>query len=187
MNSSKRYSGYPKPTRALLSIKPSFAHAILRGEKKYEFRRSIFTRRVDIILLYATAPVGRVLAEFDVRSIISDSVQSLWNRTKSFAGIGEDFFFRYFQGREYGHAIEIGEVRPFKAPFCPIRTLGIRPPQSFVYLHSTSGRVRNDDSPGKAFSNDSSDCPLLPGIANCISSVEGQRLAKALNEREDFS
>ncbi|MFH0960033.1 MAG: hypothetical protein V1897_15175 [Pseudomonadota bacterium] len=117
-----------------MSIKPRFAYAILRGEKKYEFRRSIFTRQVDVVLLYATAPVGQVVAEFDVCSVISQPLQTLWNRTKQFAGIGEDFFFQYFQGREYGHAIEIGEVRPYKTPFCPIERLGIRPPQSFVYI-----------------------------------------------------
>jgi predicted transcriptional regulator len=117
-----------------LSIKPKFAYAILRGEKKYEFRRNIFARPVDVVLLYASVPVGRVVAEFDVRSIISQPLQTLWNRTKQFAGIGEDYFFRYFQGREYGHAIEIGEVRPYKNPFCPIERLGIRPPQSFSYI-----------------------------------------------------
>lgn len=134
MNSSKLYSDSPNPTRALLSIKPNFAYAILRGEKKYEFRRSIFTRPVDVVVLYATAPVRRVVAEFEVCSVISQPLQTLWDRTKKFAGIGEEYFFRYFQGRVYGHAIEIGEVRPYKSPFCPIERFGIRPPQSFVYL-----------------------------------------------------
>lgn len=134
MNSSKPYSDSPNPTRALLSIKPKFAYAILRGEKKYEFRRSIFARPVRVVLLYASAPVRRVVAEFEVRSIISQPLQTLWNRTKIFAGIGEEFFFRYFHGREYGHAIEIGEVRPYKAPFCPVERFGIKPPQSFVYI-----------------------------------------------------
>ena len=186
MNSSKRYSDYPIPTRALLSIKPCFAYAILRGEKKYEFRRSIFTRRVDVILLYACAPVGQVLAEFDVRSIISDPVQSLWNRTKSFAGIGEEYFFKYFHGKKYGHAIEIGEVRPFETPFCPIRTLGIRPPQSFVYLRSNSHHP-NDYVLDGAFSNARSDSLDSPGNGK-LPFLSGRAAGRKKSMgREDFS
>jgi predicted transcriptional regulator len=118
-----------------LSIKPIFAEAILQGVKRYEFRRSIFTRPVDVVLVYASTPVQRVLAEFDVRSIITESVETLWELTKSSAGIDEELFYRYFAGRNYGHAIEIGEVRPYKIPFCPIEYLGIHPPQSFAYVN----------------------------------------------------
>lgn len=134
MNSSTQYSHSLKPTRALLSIRPDFVEAIIRGEKKFEFRRSIFARQVDIVLVYATVPVRRVVAEFDVCSIISETLPTLWKHTQQFAGIDSNYFWKYFEGREYGHAIEIGDVRPYKIPFCPIEELGVRPPQSFVYL-----------------------------------------------------
>lgn len=130
------YSDYPNPTRALLSIKPKYSSAIFRGEKRFEFRRSSFSRPVDIVVVYVTAPVQKVIGEFDVRSVIGESVPSLWERTKRFAGVERDFFFRYFEGREYGYAIEVGEVRSYRSPFCPIERFGIRPPQSFVYLDS---------------------------------------------------
>jgi predicted transcriptional regulator len=58
----------------------------------------------------------------------------LWRRTREYAGIDEALFYRYFDGLDYGHAIAIGEVRTYDAPFCPIEQLGLRPPQSFVYL-----------------------------------------------------
>jgi len=117
-----------------LSIKPDFAEAIMKGEKKFEFRRSIFARPVDIVVVYATVPVGRVVAEFDVRSIISKTLPELWKHTHRSSGIDRNFFRKYFQGKDYGHAIEIGEVRTYKTPFCPIEELGVYPPQSFVYL-----------------------------------------------------
>lgn len=171
-----------------MSIKPNFAYAILRGEKKYEFRRSIFTRQVDIILLYATAPVGRVLAEFDVCSIISESVQSLWNRTKRFAGIGEELFLKYFQGRDYGHAIEIGQVRPYKTPFCPIKHLGIRPPQSFVYLSFNSGPGETDNILVKSLQKAHCDSPLLPGFGNPQQLIgRGTQVENNSVVRRDFS
>lgn len=134
MNNLRQYLNSPKPTRALLSVKPNFADAIIRGKKKYEFRRNIFARQVDVVLVYATVPVRRVVAEFDVCSVISESLPLLWERTHHLAGIDSEFFWKYFEGRDYGHAIEIGDVRQYKIPFCPIEELGVRPPQSFVYL-----------------------------------------------------
>ncbi len=136
VSNSTPYSSYPNPTRALLSIKPQYSSAIFEGEKRFEFRRSIFSRPVNVVVVYATAPVRKVIGEFDVRCVIGESLPSLWERTKWFAGIEEDFFFRYFEGREYGYAIEVGEVRAYESPFCPVERLGIRPPQSFVYLDS---------------------------------------------------
>src|SRR5213594_2461003 len=85
-SSSKRSSASQKPIRALLSIKPEFVEAILRGEKRYEFRRSIFKRPIDVVVIYATVPVRRVVAEFHVESILRDSPQRLWRRTRGAAG-----------------------------------------------------------------------------------------------------
>lgn len=136
MNNLTQYSDSLKPTRALLSIRPDFVEAIIRGEKKFEFRRSIFARPVDIVLVYATVPVRRVVAEFDVCSVISESLPLLWKRTHHSAGIDSEFFWKYFEGKDYGYAIEIGEVRTYKTPFCPIEELGVYPPQSFVYLEA---------------------------------------------------
>jgi predicted transcriptional regulator len=134
MNSSKLSLGFPHQTHALLSIRPQHADAILRGDKRYEFRRTIFSRHVDIVIMYVTAPVGQVVAEFDVVSVINEQLLTLWKRTRQHAGINMTFFLAYFKGCKTGHAIEIGEVRLYNEPFCPIKRLGLRPPQSFVYL-----------------------------------------------------
>lgn len=134
MNNSLPYSGCRTPTRALLSIKPQHSSAIFEGNKKFEFRRILFSRPVDIIVVYATAPVQMVVGEFDVNSIIKEPLSSLWEQTNQFAGIDKNFFLQYFNGREYGYAIEIGEVRSYQCPFCPIEHFGVRPPQSFIYL-----------------------------------------------------
>ena len=136
MKSLKPSSDFPSRTHALLSIKPEYADAILRGYKRYEFRRIIFSRQVDVIVVYITAPVKKVVAEFDVISIISEPLLILWDRTWKFAGIDINFFLKYFEGCKVGHAIEIGNVRLYSEPFCPMNKFGIRPPQSFLYLFS---------------------------------------------------
>ena len=127
-------SGSRKRTRALLSIRPPFASAILRGDKRFEFRRSIFSSDVDIVVVYSTIPVGRVVAEFDVTRVLAASPDELWRSTQRYAGITRDEFRQYFRGKTLGYAIEIGEVRRYRRPFCPVQSLGVRPPQSFRYL-----------------------------------------------------
>jgi predicted transcriptional regulator len=134
VRSSMRFSDFRRPIRALLSIKPEFVAAILRGEKRYEFRRKIFKRRVDVVIVYATVPVRRVVAEFRVQSIICRSPRDLWPLTRGAAGIDERRFFEYFRGRDIGYAIKIGRVHEYPIPFCPVRQFGLKAPQSFVYL-----------------------------------------------------
>jgi len=134
----KPSSGFLNQTRILLSVKPRFAEQILLGEKKYEFRRTIFSRKVDVVLLYVTTPVQRVVAEFDILGIISEPLDALWKRTRKYAGINKGFFYDYFSGLEKGHAIEIGEIRLYNEPFCPAKELGVKPPQSFAYIEPTS-------------------------------------------------
>lgn len=134
----------PKRTCALLSIKPRFALAILNGEKRFEFRRKAFTQPVKVVLVYATMPVKQVIAEFEVRGIISGGLDSLWRRTRNFAGIEKKVFFEYFRGVQVGHAIEIGKVKRYKDPYCPIEKFGIRPPQSFVYVNRAGSIPANE-------------------------------------------
>lgn len=96
----------------------------------------IFSRPVDIVVVYVTVPVKRVIAEFDIRGIVCARVSTLWTKTKAYAGIDEAYFRAYFHGREFGYAIEVGEVRIYERPVCPVEHFGVRPPQSFAYLGS---------------------------------------------------
>ena len=120
--------------KALLSIKPEFASAIFDGAKRYEFRRTIFRAPVKVVVVYVSSPVCHVAGEFDVKTIIYDSVRSLWQRTRDEAGINRTAFFRYFEGRAYGYGVEIGAVRLYERPLDLREHFGVNPPQSFVYL-----------------------------------------------------
>jgi len=117
-----------------LSIRPRYADAIFGGEKRFEFRRAIFRKDVDVVVVYITSPTSLVVGEFEVNGIISDTVEDLWSRTSRYAGIDRDGFLNYFRGREIGHAIKIGSVRKYRRPLPLAETFGIRAPQSFVYL-----------------------------------------------------
>ena len=66
--------------KVLLSIKPEFVQEIFTGKKKYEYRKAIFTRSVDKVVVYSTKPVGMIVGEFTVENILNDTPSTLWDR-----------------------------------------------------------------------------------------------------------
>ena len=121
--------------RVLLSIKPEFADKIFSGEKKYEFRRSIFKNQsVKKIIVYASSPVQKVIGEFEIESILDGTPTWLWEQTWKHAGISEDFFFAYFKEKENGYAIKVTKVFKYKEPLCLKKAFKLSPPQSFAYI-----------------------------------------------------
>jgi len=121
--------------KVLLSIKPEFAERIFDGSKKYEFRKTIFKNpNVKTIVVYASSPVQRVIGEFDIETILSSAPKILWEETKEYSGISEDFFFDYFSRREIGFAIKVKKTRRYKKPHCLCSRYNVTPPQSFCYV-----------------------------------------------------
>lgn len=122
--------------KILLSIKPEFVELILAGEKRYEFRRVIHKNHgIRRALIYATLPVGKVIAQFEIKSILSGPPHIIWSKTKDRAGLNARQFAEYFAGCDTAHALSIGTVRRFHAPHSIDRylTSGM-PPQSFCYV-----------------------------------------------------
>jgi predicted transcriptional regulator len=119
----------------LLSIKPEFAFKIFNGSKRYEYRRAIFSKReVTKVVVYASHPVKRVIGEFEIGSILYDELQSLWARTKRYAGINKTMFFYYFKDQAKGYAIKIKSTRAYEDPLLLSSFMLSSPPQSFRYL-----------------------------------------------------
>ncbi|PAA97738.1 ASCH domain-containing protein [Serratia fonticola] len=122
--------------KVLLSIKPEYAEKILNGSKKFEFRKGIFkNENITTVVIYATMPVGKLVGEFQVDSVLSGHPDNVWQKTKKHAGITKEFFDMYYEGREKAFAIKIGSVEKFASPL-PLSSLGvdITPPQSYRYL-----------------------------------------------------
>lgn len=123
--------------KVLLSIKPQYAQRIFTGEKKYEYRRSVFKRNnIDSIIVYVTKPVGKVIGEFKIDKIIEDNPGAIWEKTKMYSGIDEDSYNEYFKEREKGFAIGIKSIQVYNEP---LSLKDINPqiksaPQSFMYI-----------------------------------------------------
>jgi predicted transcriptional regulator len=121
--------------KVLLSIRPEYAEKIFKGEKKYEYRRVIFKRKdITIIVVYVTAPVSKIVGEFKINDILFDDIFSLWQKTKEFSGISEELFHNYFENKEKGYAIHIGETEVYEAQISLKDEYGLNPPQSFAYI-----------------------------------------------------
>jgi len=121
----------------LLSIKPRYVEAILRGDKRYEFRKNIFRKKDDVenVYIYATAPVKKIVGFFKVGDILEDHPVCLWDQLKEFSGLNEKEFFSYFGDNRRGFAIEIQSVAELLNPLDPKSFIPrFVPPQSFCYL-----------------------------------------------------
>lgn len=120
---------------ALFSIHPHFADAILDGSKAVEFRRTPLHPDVTHIVVYATAPVKRIVGSFEVAGVEALSPAEAWERYSSKGCIDQTSFERYYTGASRAYVIKVKYPRPLQSPV-PLSDVdaGLRPPQSFQYL-----------------------------------------------------
>jgi type I restriction enzyme S subunit len=120
----------------LLSIKPRYVKSILEREKRYEFRKTIFkNREINRIFIYSSSPVKKIVGTFEIGGILEDHPVDLWDTVKEFAGIDNQDFFAYFDGKSRAFAIEIQNLKEFNDPIDPYEMMpGFVPPQSYCYM-----------------------------------------------------
>lgn len=121
--------------KVLLSIKPKYAELILSGEKKYEFRRTIFRNpAVKKVVIYASSPISKVIGEFDIDDILTCNLAELWLHTMDHAGIDKEYYDSYFSGKDRGYAIKVKRVKKYSR-HKELNEFNVkRAPQSFAYI-----------------------------------------------------
>jgi predicted transcriptional regulator len=122
-----------------MAIRPQFAHLILNGKKKVEFRKTRLATDVSHVLIYATVPLKEIIGFFEVKRIRGGVPDDLWNIYQNVAGIEEQVFRRYYGSAPQGIAIEVGRVFALSKPVPFKRIAGKRKavaPQSFRYLYA---------------------------------------------------
>ena len=115
----------------IISIKPQFVEKILTGEKKYEFRRRIYTKEVEKIYIYQTLPNAGIVAYFKPGEIVRDTPQNLWDRFKDVSGTTEEHLLDYLHDKDKAYAIEITDLEVYDEAFIPE---DIQAPQSYKYI-----------------------------------------------------
>lgn len=121
--------------KIILSIKPEFAEKIFEGTKKYEFRRTLFKNtQVKGVVVYASAPISKIIGEFEIETVLHQELDSLWDDTGEYSGITKDYYQQYFDGKQTGYAIKVKKTRKYKEPICIKEAFGVKAPQSFAYV-----------------------------------------------------
>lgn len=117
---------------AILSIKPEFVEEIVAGRKRYEYRKTVFKQRVEKVYVYASAPISKVIGEFQPVDVVSGEPAQVWAETREFSGITKKFFDAYYKGRNTAYAIVIQNfVKYDKEKNLP---KGSHVPQSYCYV-----------------------------------------------------
>ncbi len=121
----------------LISIHPGYAEKILSGEKRLEFRRSWSAVPVDVLVIYATYPVQRIVALAEVGQTIRGNKTKLWKLAQDEGGgISRRKLFAYLNGKKEGFALELKRTLKIGDGIDPKKLFGKQfyPPQSFRYL-----------------------------------------------------
>ena len=123
------------PRVALFAIHPGYAEAILAGEKRVEFRRKGPAVPISHVVVYATAPVRKVVGWFAVGGVETGSPVALWDRFGRIGGVEQGAFDRYYVACDVGLAITVTNARALDEPLgLEELALGSRAPQSFRYV-----------------------------------------------------
>ncbi len=120
--------------KILISINPEHVENIIKGIKKYEYRRIAAKQDISSIIIYETNPVKRIVAEAEIIEILMYAPEELWQLTENESGISKEFFDKYFEGKEIAYAYKLGEIKVYDEPKS-LLDYGIKTaPQSFVYI-----------------------------------------------------
>lgn len=122
--------------KVLMSIKPQFVKEIFNGNKKFEYRKAIFKNKdIKTVVVYATMPIGKIIGEFEIDTILVEHPSEIWQLTKEYSGITEEFYDEYFSGRDIAYAIKIKSLNEYNEPICPYaNNANFKAPQSFKYI-----------------------------------------------------
>ncbi len=120
--------------RIIISINPVHVDNIIKGIKKYEYRRIAAKHDVSSIIIYETTPIKKVVAEAEIIEVLEMNPEDLWELTKDKSGINKKFFDAYFKNKQVAYAYKLGEIKVFDEPKL-LLDYGIKnAPQSFVYI-----------------------------------------------------
>ena len=120
----------------LISIKPEFAHESFESSKKYEFRKQVFKDlSIKKVIVYSSSPEQKVIGEFEIEAILNDSPDKIWNQTKLYSGISQEFFENYFEGRDKAYAIKVASTKRYHKEKSLADYNIHAAPQSFAYVN----------------------------------------------------
>ncbi len=117
-------------TLAMIALRPQYWEMYKDGSKIWELRKDTHSPRgVDGLVIYATAPVSRIVGEVDLVSAHVGDVDDVWDVVKGGCGITREQYDLYYQDQETAIAYRLGNVWEY-SPSLDAR----RAPQGYKYL-----------------------------------------------------
>lgn len=120
--------------KVLMSIKPKFVKKILDGTKTFELRKKIFKKKIEKVIIYESFPIKKVIGEFIIDKIISDTPQNIYLNYKEHLGITENEYFEYFKNSDIAYAIKIKKIIKYDKELSLEDFNIIKAPQSYQYI-----------------------------------------------------
>ena len=120
--------------RVILSIKPIYTEKILNWEKLYELRKRFSNKEISKVIIYESAPVSRVVWEFDIEEVLCEPINVLWEKTKDYSCVDKKFFDEYYEWKEYWYALKVKNPMRYKKPKLLSEYWKKYPPQSYYFL-----------------------------------------------------
>jgi predicted transcriptional regulator/DNA-binding XRE family transcriptional regulator len=134
----------------VLSIRPQYSSKIMTGQKTVELRRRfpVAAPKGTIAYIYSTSPERAMVGVAEISAVKKLAVDDIWRSYSNVAFIERPDFDKYFDGLEYGMALEFTNVRPFDKPMSLTdlrKRFGFEPPQSFLYAKHDLRRALKDE------------------------------------------
>ena len=117
----------------LISIHPEYVDLIFAGKKRIEFRKSNIPSEPRTFLVYATAPVSRIVGYFVSELVETATPDELWNRYADIGGISREKYFSYYKDKVTAVGIHVDRHCLFPHQVS-LREFELLPPQSFQYI-----------------------------------------------------
>ena len=130
----------------LISIKPKYVEAILRGEKTVELRRRCLrVPEGTRVWVYSTLPDAKVRAVARIEQLDESSPENVWHANESKMFLTKTEYDEYIRGCLTVCVIHLADVQQLSTPLSleSMRTFNnLPPPQFFKFLDSNSVLVQ---------------------------------------------
>ena len=117
-----------------MSIKPKFVRKIFEGTKIFELRKKIFLKKINTIVIYESSPTKKIVGEFIIDKIISDTPDKIYQKYNEYLGIDKVNYFEYFKNTNIAYAIKIKKVIKYEKELTLVDFSLKRAPQSYQYI-----------------------------------------------------
>jgi len=128
----------------LLSVRAPYAKALLDGSKQVEFRKQNMPSRIKRVFVYETAPVGRIVGQFDVARVVRCTPAEAWAEFGGVGFIGKKEFNKYYKGCKEAVVLVVKSSQEYVFDVNVKINGSPRPPQSFCYVHDDKARLIRD-------------------------------------------